>query len=465
MQHYTEILSDFVFGLKYGDLPRETVKNTKKLILDWYSSSFAGMRVNGEFNALVKEVCLGGAVNRGASVLLDDDGRYSETDAAFMNAIYCHGADMDDGNRLSMGHIAASVISAVFAVAESEGRKRGRFFCGGEIITAIVAGYEIFNRVAAAAQPGLVKRGFHSTGTAGGMASAAAVAKLLGLESAGIYRAVSLAALQSSGLIIIAESGQSAKPLNPANAARTGLLSARMAERGVSAPLYPLESEKGWLHAMTDEVDESKLTEGLGVRFTVDEGYMKPYPSCRHTHAPIECAIMIRRALEGVYGDIPFDGIGSVKVRIYENAIRIAGQIAVPKSAEDTKFSIQYAVAYTLINGGFGLEALRTEAVTETVVRLAERVRLIPAPEMEQREKGIRGASMEIMMLDGKRISETVTVPKGDAESPFTEEDALLKLKGCSEGVIPRDGALRLAKWVDDFEDVTLESVNGILKF
>lgn len=457
MEHYTEILSDFVFWLKYSDLPRATVENTKKVILDWYSACFAGMKVNREFNDAVKAVMLGGGKGV-ASELGERRGGYSETDAAFINAVYAHGADMDDGNRLSMGHIAAHVISAVFAVAE--GDRRNSFFSGEEIIVAINAGYEIFNRVAAAAQPGLVKRGFHSTGTAGGMACAAAVAKLLGLDSAGIYRAISLAALQSSGLIVIAESGQNAKPLNPANAARIGILSARMAERGVSAPLYPLESEKGWFHAMTDEVREHYIIGGLGERFTIDEGYLKPYPSCRHTHAPIQCALSLRRMAEGVYGDVPFDDISYIRVYTYENAIRIAGQIEVPKSAEDTKFSIQYAIAYTLVNGGFGLDALSIEAVTDRVAELAGKIRFIPTPEMEQSDKGIRGSRVEIVFRDGKKLEETVLIPKGDASAPLTESDTLEKLRVCSEGILTDEQRSSLVAWVNAFERRCFGSLN-----
>ena len=89
------------------------------------------------------------------------------TNAAFMNAVYAHGADMDDGNRKSAGHIGAHVISSVFALGEKLG------VTWKDIIVAINVGYEFFNRIAGAAQPGLYNRGFHSTGIAGAMACGA----------------------------------------------------------------------------------------------------------------------------------------------------------------------------------------------------------------------------------------------------------------------------------------------------
>ena len=36
--------------------------------------------------------------------------KYPVENAAFMNAVYAHGADMDDGNRKAMGHVGAHVM-------------------------------------------------------------------------------------------------------------------------------------------------------------------------------------------------------------------------------------------------------------------------------------------------------------------------------------------------------------------
>ena len=457
----TELLSEFVYGLKYEDIPVSAIECTKAVILDWYSASFAGMKVNSAFNRAVHEVMLSGASGN-ASELCSPGGGLSETDAAFMNAVYAHGADMDDGNRLSMGHVAAHVISAVFAVAEQE-VSQGKIFSGKDITVAVNAGYEIFNRVAAAVQPSLVKRGFHSTGTAGGIACAAAVAKLLGMDADGIYRAISLAALQSSGLIIIAESGQGCKPLNPANAARIGILSARLAMRGVAAPVNPLESEKGWFHAMGDTVNYDRITAGLGEVFTVTEGYLKPYPSCRHTHCPISLAISLRERIIVEYGCVPIEKIRGITVFTYENAIRIAGQIAVPHSDEDTKFSIAYGLAQGLFRGRFGLDELSLSALDGNVSEIINKITFVPTPEMEQAENGIRGARVEIAFSDGRVFDGTELIPKGDAARPFTKKDMENKLYSCSDGILSAEQRKRLTGWIAEFENCNFRSLNDFL--
>ena len=463
MQNVTELLARFIHELSFDDIPAEAVEMTKKYILDWYSASFAGMKINSAFNRSVLRVTESEFRGADAAPLLGST-LMTEGGAAFINALYAHGADMDDGNRLAMGHIGAHVISAVFAVAESVTRRSGTTKSGKELIVAINAGYEIFNRVAAAAQPGLVKRGFHSTGTAGAIACAAAVAKLLGLSGQRVYDAISLSALQASGLIIIAESGQACKPLNPANAAKTGVFSARLAEEGVKAPLYPLESEKGWLHAMTDSPDLRMITDGLGERFTVLESYLKPYPSCRHTHCAIDAARELRQELIGRYGNLSSDMIRHIHVHIYENAIRVSGQITVPKTDDDTKFSIHYALAKTLENGSFGLEDLRVDSLTAETAALIEKIALIPSPEMEQRNKGIRGAKLSVALRSGDIFTKTVLIPLGDAANPLNMQEMQAKLAACSEGMTDEKQRKKLTENVMALDSLIFTSVNDLLK-
>lgn len=418
------LLSDFAAGLSFERLPPEAVETTRIYIADYYAACFAGIRVNAAFNQALLPIVEGMGGKEEASVF-GSGRRFPAENAAFMNGVYAHGADMDDGNRKAMGHVAAHVMSAVFAMAETLGKATWQ-----DVFTAINVGYEVYNRVAAAAQPGLVHRGFHSTGTAGALACAAACAKLMGLDADGIYHAIAISAIQASGLIIIAESGQACKPLNPANAAKTGILSARLAAAGVKGPVLPLESQKGWFHAMTDEVHDEML-DGLGETFTICESYLKPYPSCRHTHCGIEAAIGVREELlrdRATIGDIR-----DIRLFIYENAIRIAGQIKQPETPDDAKFSIHYSLATALATGNYTLEDLE-KAPGPEVIGLIEKTELIPDAAMEDRALGIRGCRLEVTLADGRRYEKTVLLPKGDATNPFSWEDMQRKMEACLHG-------------------------------
>ncbi len=447
MIHATKILSEFSYNLRFEDLDERVVDTTKKFIADYYAAAFAGIKVNTLFNEAVNDVILDMGGKHECDFILSQE-KLPAPNAAFLSACYAHGADMDDGNRKAMGHVGAHVISCVLTLAQTLS------VSGKDIITAINVGYEVYNRVAAAVQPGLVHRGFHSTGTAGAIACGAAAAKLMDMDEEGIYNTMALSAIQSSGLIIIAESGQCCKPVNPANAAKTGIISARLVARGVKSSAYPLESKKGFFHAMSDEVDEKMITEGLGESFTVCESYMKPYPSCRHTHCGIECALDIRERLpEGAV-------IDNVKVYIYKNAIDIAGQIKVPEVNDDAKFSVHYALVTALTKGHFNLSDLEVSEIDSEVLRLIEATQLITDPSMENRDEGIRGCRVVVTLTDGSEYEKTVLIPLGDAEKPFTWKDIKDKLSACCEGLLSEAQQKKLLNNICSLE--SLEGINTI---
>lgn len=439
MTHITELLARFAADLCYENLSDEVTETTKQYIIDYYAACFAGIRINQTFNCAMEDILLGMGGAEECSYI-QGSRKLPCMNAAYLNAVYAHGADMDDGNRKAMGHIGAHVMSAVLTLAEKLGSN------GKEVLTAINVGYEVYNRIAAAAQPGLVHRGFHSTGTAGAIACAAAAAKLMGLNAEGIYNSMAMAAIQSSGLLLITESGQSCKSLNPANAARTGILSAELAKRGVESSRYPLESPKGWFHAMCEEPDLTYITEGLGESFTICESYLKPYPSCRHTHCGIEAALALRPMLAEI------SDIKTIRVCIYPNAINIAGQIMYPRNAEDCKFSIYYTLATSLVKGHFTLEDLNLAHFTEDVKEMIGKIKLISDPSMENRALGIRGARLEIETHSGRILEKTVLIPKGDAGNPFTFEELLQKLSDCAAGIISSEEQARLVHAIQSLE-------------
>ncbi|MBQ7296285.1 MAG: MmgE/PrpD family protein [Clostridia bacterium] len=448
MIHATKILSEFSYNLKYEDLPPEVVETTKKYIADYYAAAFAGLKVNTAFNNAVNEVILDMGGKQECDFIFSQE-RLPAPNAAFLSACYAHGADMDDGNRKAMGHVGAHVISAVLTLSQILPIN------GKDIITAINVGYEVYNRVAAAVQPGLVHRGFHSTGTAGAIACGAAAAKLMGMDEEGIYNTMALSAIQASGLIIIAESGQCCKPINPANAAKTGIISARIIAKGIKSSEFPLESKKGFFHAMSDELDERMIIDDLGETFTICESYMKPYPSCRHTHCGIECALKIRE-------ELPENAdIKEVRVYIYKNAIDIAGQIEVPKINDDAKFSVHYSLAVALLRGHFGLDDLDISKADDELIRLIYSIKLIEDPSMEKRDEGIRGCRVVVILSDGSEYEKTVLIPLGDAANPLSWDDIREKLSLCSQGLISEAQQSTLIKNINSLENCdSIKTIN-----
>lgn len=415
-------------------LTEQDTDQLHKLMIDFFAAAYAGYRQNREFNEKVETVVFPQYGAEESTVLFQGK-KYPVRLAAFMNSIYGHGAELDDGNKKAAGHAGVHLIPAVFALAEKLGSSND------DVLLALATGYEAYIRISSAAQPGLVARGYHSTGVAGTLACAAACARLFHLDAQGIEDAIALATTMTGGLLSYGDSRPAIKPLNPGKAAENGVFAAMLAAAGVQGPTEALEGKNGWFHAVTDGVHEEFL-KGSD-HLLLHDCYFKLYPSCRHTHCGIDAAIALHKKITA-------EEIEKVNVYIYPNATRLAG-IKFPKDQDETKFSIQYTLACALLNGAYGIADMNPPRMTADVVRLIEKIELIPDESMENREKGIRGTRVEVVLKNGETLLETVLTPKGDPENPLTKSDIIDKLRVCAQGQADEE---RLQALVRDIEAI-----------
>lgn len=428
----TSDLAADLAAIKLGDKDREQLHT---LIIDFFAAAYAGYKQNRVFNERVERIVFpqGGAEE---SAILFREKKYPAKMAAFMNSLYGHGAELDDGNKKAAGHAGVHLIPAVFALADKLGSTNE------DVLLALATGYETYIRISSAAQPGLVARGFHSTGMAGTLACAAACARLYHLDAQGIEDAIALATTMTGGLLSYGDSRPAIKPLNPGKASENGVFAAMLANEGVQGPTESLEGRNGWFHAVTDEVHEEFLkgTDHL----LLHDCYFKLYPSCRHTHCGIDAAVALHRKVKA-------EEIEKINVYIYPNAIRLAG-IRKPKDQDETKFSIQYTLACALLNGSYGIADMDPPRMTKDVLELIEKTELISDLSMEDRVKGIRGTRVEILLKDGRQEEETVLVPRGDPEKPLTRDDIINKLRTCAKGQATEEVLLKLVDRIEKIE-------------
>lgn len=414
------------------DLSEKDKEQLRTLIIDYFAAAYAGYKQNRVFNEAVEQVVYpqGGAE---VSFVLFQDRKYPARIAAFMNSLYGHGAELDDGNKKAAGHAGVHLIPAVFALADQLSSS------DEDVLVALATGYEAYIRISSAAQPGLVARGFHSTGMAGTLACAAACARLYHLDAQGIEDAIALATTMTGGLLSYGDSRPAIKPLNPGKAAENGIFAAMLANAGVQGPTQALEGQNGWFHAVTDEVHDEFL-ESAG-HLLLHDCYFKLYPSCRHTHCGIDAAVALHNKVIG-------REIERVNVYIYPNAIKLAG-IKIPKDQDETKFSIQYTLACALLYGSYGIADMNPPRLMPEVLAMIEKIKLVPDAAMEDRAKGIRGTRVEVVLTNGEVEEETVLVPKGDPEKPLTREDIIDKLMVCAKGQADEETLLRLVKQIE----------------
>lgn len=394
------------------------------LITDFFAAMCAGYRLNSEFNEKLRTIIASDG-NEQSSYVFGQKEKLSCDKAAFLNSVYGHGAELDDGNKKAAGHAGVHIIPSVFALADKLNSSNK------DVLRAIATGYEAYIRISSSVQPGIVERGFHSTGMAGTLACAAACARLYHLDSNGIENAIALATTLSGGLLSYGDSRPAIKPLNPGKAAANGIFAASLASVGVQGPEAALEGPHGWFHAVSDHVN-LRMLQGKD-HLLLHECYMKLYPSCRHTHCGIDAGIYL-------HGKVSIAEINRIEVFIYPKAIELAG-LEMPVDKDETKFSIKYTLACALKDGKYGMDSMDPPKLTADIINIMEKISLIPDPMLEKKEEGIRGTTVVVHLKNGDNVQAMVLIPRGDPENPLTRDEVINKLKTCAT-YCDRDGAV-----------------------
>ena len=416
MQGISSTYSDFIVNNRFDDLKPEVIQQAKKLILDLIGVSLAGYRMM-EFPRLLVDymTSLGGTPE---ATIFQTKKKIPAINAVLANAACAHAIDMDDGHRFGALHPGTVIIPAALAATELSGASTK------DLITGVVVGYEVMIRIGMAIVPSSLSRGFHITGITGPYGAAAAAGKILGLSRDEIVGAFGLAGLQASGLIQVNHEveGAKVKPINPARAATSGLLSCILAQRGARGPLGIFEGEDGYLKAFADEVKSDLLTRGLGQEYEILNVYLKLYAACRHAHAPIDAALESFTNIR-----IDTSEINEIHIETYPAAIRLAG-IKDPTTPSAARFSIPFSVALALIKKDAGADKYTEENVRDQTVRkLAGKVQLSANKSWEQLYPEKRGATVTIITYDGETCSAEVELAKGEPENPASWKEIYKK--------------------------------------
>ena len=343
-------LGAFVAGLRFDDLPRGVVDQACLVLLDTAAAICAGA-VMPEMQALSRwQAEQGGGAALQALTL------------ASCGVVH----ELDEGFAAARGHPAIHTLPA--ALAEAAARKAS----GRDLVTAIVAGYEVAARVGAAVK---LRPGMHPHGTWGGLGAAAALA-----------------------------TGPFPAPATGAMASLSGILGT--------------------------EFSAAMAVEALGIRWDILRGYFKVHACCRHGHATLDA---IDVALAG--RRVSPAQVTAVRVRSYADAVSAMTPTIPVATTLAAKFSIPFMVALRLVRGGTD-PALFTPgiALDPDLTAFAAKVDLAEDPELTQRGRGRRGARVEIALADGRILHGEVEHSRGDPALPFGHGDIVAKYRRLTAG-------------------------------
>jgi 2-methylcitrate dehydratase PrpD len=270
--------------------------------------------------------------------------------------------------------------------------------------------------VAEAINPRHYQDGFHSTGTAGTLGAAAAVANLLRMDPDATARVLGLAASQAAGLR--ENFGTMTKPFHAGRAAESAVVSADLVGRGWTAAPDILEADRGFFRAAGGGFDPSLISGQLGSPWTFSEPgvSIKPYPSGSLTH-PAMCALA-----DIVTGqDIKPADIA----RLYVGTNRHMPTALIhhrPGNALQAKFSMEYCLAVTAIERTPGLADFTDERVERPDVQdLLQRVEFAVDPEADAAGYNTMYSIVRVSLASGATVEERREFGLGSPQYPMSD--------------------------------------------
>jgi 2-methylcitrate dehydratase PrpD len=418
MTGLTRDLGRFIADLDSRRIPAEAGAIARAGIADCFGVMVAGAR-DPEIALVDRE--LGVAAGTALGSLVPSGARRSVESAALINGVAAHVLDYDD---VALdGHPSAVLVPAILAQGEANGSS------GAEMLTAYVAGFEVWAELLAREPTPLHRKGWHPSAVLGTIAAAAACAKLRGLDPRGAATAMAIAGSMASGLV--ANFGTMTKSFQVARAAQSGVIAARLAQAGLTASLDALEHPSGLLIALSPEgraaidrpFDVSRqewhiVSEGLNI---------KRYPTCYATHRSIDAALgLVERY------DLHPNAIARIQVSSGDTQFRMLRN-AHPQTGLEAKFSMQFAMAAALVARRVGLTEL-----TDGFVRRPDVQAIFPLVSFattEARQPGSNFApadAVEITTTKGEILhSGPVEYAKGSHRNPLSRAELFGKFAEC----------------------------------
>jgi len=414
----TKALARFIADISYKDLTPQVIEKTKGLILDQLGCelAFATLPWNKAVYKYIKDKSGPG----GVSTIVYYGFKTTMEDAAFANAVFGHGFEMDDTEMHALTHPGSVVIPSALAASEVEKTS------GKDFITAVVAGYDAMVRIAMASRTS-IERSFHGTAVNGPFGSAAATCKIMGMNADTIVNALGIAASEAGGISEYTISGGMVKRLHAGFAAHAGVRATLLARNGLTGPAAALEGEKGYCQAFANKCYLEEITAGLGKEFRIMWTGNKPYCCC----------------------------IEKIIVEQTPREVRSVGNVIEPQDITSAQFSGRFGVALRLIKGSNGFHDYTMENIKDPVIlNLVHKIDYIANETLGEKSAAAAPAIVTIKLKNGKAYKKRVDYAKGTINNPLTIDELKDKFSGLTNQALSGDRTDKIIKTVMKLEEI-----------
>ncbi len=421
--HPGKQLATFAAALRADAIPAAVLERAQDLMIDWLGSALAGKGAR-PVETIARFAERMGPADGPSEVLIHRRGT-SPLAAAMANAAASHVAEQDDLHNSSVLHPATVVFPPALAVAQALGRS------GDELLAAVVVGYEVGIRVGE-----FLGRShytvFHTTGTAGTLAAAAASGHLLGLDADRMAHAFGSAGTQAAGLWEFLREAADSKQLHTAHAASAGLTAAYLAADGFTGAKRIFDGKQGMAAALSRDADPARLIDRLGTRWALPETSFKFHASCRHTH-PAADALLAAMHANGLRAD----DIDAVTAQVHQGAVDVLGPVVDPRTVHQSKFSMGTVLGMVAVHGRAGLTDFDAHWRDPEVAAFRDRVAMRLDPEVDAAYPARWIGKVTVRTKDGRTFEARVDDPKGDPGNTLSRaeiEDKAQRLAAYRDG-------------------------------
>ncbi|MBE3555856.1 MAG: MmgE/PrpD family protein [Firmicutes bacterium] len=424
MAAWTAQVSHWVSHLDFAALPDPVIEAVRRAVLDTVGCLMAG-RKEPVTQILEEKALLQGG--REEATLLGTHVRLPAEVAALVNGASAHALDFDDVNNAVQGHPSVAIFPAALAACEWTDRDGKALICG------YAAGFEVMAKLGEAIGYGHYEKGWHPTVTLGALGAAAAAGNVLQLTPQQMAVALSLAVSQAAGTR--QNFGTMTKPFHAGNAARIGVLSARLAKAGFTADTHILEAPFGFFALYSGEpVAKEQVSTALasiGKKWALLEPGVdvKKYPCCYWTHRAADAALALRKE----------EGVRSEEIEQIEVATPPGGLTALiypqPTTGLEGKFSMEYVVSAAFYDGALTFATFTDEAVQRPALRALEtKVKKEEQPALADGTATTLNSGhvvVRVHLTDGCTAERSVIHPSGSAKQPLSWEQLVEKFRDC----------------------------------
>ncbi|MGV6872823.1 MmgE/PrpD family protein [Pseudochelatococcus sp. B33] len=384
------------------------------------------------------------------SRIIGDGKRAEPWDAAWANGTLCHLLDFDDAG---FTHPSACTVPAVLAAGERQNAT------GADFVVAMAVAYEVFARLIRSFRfydGALKKRGVHTMSVVGGIAAAAGVGKLLRLDKDQLLVAVGLAASQSFG--VIEHFGTWAKPAHAGNAARAGVFSAMLAERGYQASRTAVLGHYGLFNALLGEgnYDIAKMDTPWGGSWAIEKPGigMKAFPLCN-------CAQRAARAVVDLRRDRLHDpsAVERVEVSLTQGLMENL-HVDWPQQGLGGKFSIRYVIAAGLVDGDVTIDSFSDASLERPEIQdMMGRIEVAVLDGGYEDNEFRKATPIRISLRDGSTLELNERSPLGSPDNRMSRADVASKFAACAGRVLDSAQVHRSIALIENLEDTNVSQL------